>query len=164
MTRSLSIFATLGLLAFAACAGSDRATGPQANFVGQYKLSKAQGQALPWTIPGFSCESSIRSGDVRVMSDFTLKGTIAYRYDCKTGGVSAPVTGNWDFAGSWTGAGGELMLIHDSLPAKDFGPVFSDGTLIEGGLNLTAELRDCQGTGQGLSCKTTTQAVLGFTK
>jgi hypothetical protein len=164
MIRSLSILAALGLLALAACAGSDRASGPQENFVGLYTLSRVQGQALPWTIPGFSCENSVRSGEMRVMSDFTLKGSLAYRYDCKSGGVSAPVTATWSFSGDWTGAGGELMLIHDSLPAKDFGPVFTDGTLVDGGLNLTADVRDCKGTGQGVNCKTTAQAVFNFAK
>jgi hypothetical protein len=164
MIRSLSILAVLGLLTVAAC-GGDRATGPQANFVGQYTLTKAAGAALPWTITGFTCENSIRGGELIVSSDFHLEGSIAYRYDCRTGGTSAPVSGTWDFAGTWTGAGGQLLLIHDSLStSREFGPVLTDGTLAEGGLNITVELRDCKDSGLGSSCQNTTQTSLGFTK
>jgi hypothetical protein len=127
-------------------------------FVGEYHLSAVNAEALPWTIPGFACDYRVTSATIALRSTRKVDGSMGYRYDCKTGGVSAPVQGQWTMQGDWHVQGGALLLIADAQPNRTIGPVMENGVRTDLMISLSTEIRDCTAA----PCKTA-QAVLTIT-
>lgn len=131
----------------------ESATGIEGDFVGDYRVTAIDGKALPWTIVNFACGSAVTSGNLRLASDFTAKGTINYRYDCKPNGLSAPVTASWTMEGEWRVEGGALLLVQDANPTRDSGPVMTSGARLDdtvgAPITLSVTFRDCTGANAG---------------
>ena len=128
-------------------------------FVGEYRLTKVNAEPPPWVIPGFACGYSVTSGTITLRSTHKVDGTMSYRYDCKPGGVSAPVQGQWTMTGDWHTQGSELLLISDAQAARTVGPVMDNGVRSEQTISLGTDIRDCTAA----PCKTE-QAVLTITR
>ena len=156
MIRNTFLFALL--LGLAGCKQTSTEPTDQL-FVGEYQMSQVNQETLPWTIPGFACDYRVTSATLSLRSTRKVDGTMGYRYDCKPGGVSAPVTGQWTMQGDWHVQGGELLLIQDAQATRTIGPVMENGVRTERTIALTTEIRDCTTT----PCKLV-QTVLTITR
>lgn len=150
--RTVLLAAALGATVLTGCR-AESATGIEGDFVGDYRVTAVDGQALPWTIASFPCGSAVTSGNLRLASDFTAKGTINYRYDCKPNGLSTPVTASWTMEGEWHVEGGSLLLVKDAKPTRESGPVMTSGARLDGTvgapITLSVTFRDCTGANAG---------------
>lgn len=158
-TRSLSL--GLALVALAGCK-AETLTGPAADLVGTYQMTRLNQQTLPFTLTGLNCETTVTKATVDLRGSGKVEGSMSYRYDCKPGGVSAPQTGAWDIKGTWHIEGTELLLVKDDQVDRAFGPVLENGTA-NGTITITlaGTLRDCQGGAN--ACKIT-EIVLTLTR